>query len=76
MIEIRNLKIPIENAREQLERQIMKRLHTKQVPEYRILKRSIDARKKPEIFYVFTVGIQESGQSHFRKYINNNDIRN
>ena len=74
MIEIRNLKIPIENAREQLERQIMKRLHTKQVPEYRILKRSIDARKKPEIFYVFTVGIQESGQSHFRKYINNNDI--
>lgn len=65
MIEIKEIKIPVEidNVAE-LEKRIMKKLRLNFVPEYHILKRSIDARKKPEIFYIYRVGVnleQESG---------------
>ena len=53
MIEIRNLKVSVLENTAQLERLIMKKLRVKQVPEYQILKRSIDARKKPEIYYIY-----------------------
>lgn len=74
MIEIRNLKVSIEHDKEHLERQIAKRLHAKKVPQYHILKRSIDARKKPEIFYVYTVGILDDTNPSFLKLVNNKDI--
>ena len=51
MIEIRGIKISVTGGKGKLEQQIMKRLHLKEVPEYKIVRRSIDARKKPDIFY-------------------------
>lgn len=74
MIEIRNLKVPIEHDKKHLEQQITKKLHTGKVPQYRIIKRSIDARKKPHVFYVYTVGILEDKNPSFLKMINNKDI--
>ena len=74
MIEIRNLKVSAIENTVQLERLIMKKLRVKQVPEYQILKRSIDARKKPEIYYIYTVGILDEKNPKFLKCINNNDI--
>lgn len=74
MIEIRNLKVSVLENTAQLERLIMKKLRVKQVPEYQILKRSIDARKKPEIYYIYTVGILEENNPKFLKCINNNDV--
>lgn len=74
MVEIRNIKVPIEKSIEHLERQIQKKLHVKRTPEYKILKRSIDARKKPEIFYVYTVGIDDGKNPVFLKCVNNKDI--
>ncbi|MCM1180058.1 MAG: FAD-dependent oxidoreductase [Clostridium sp.] len=74
MIEIHNLKVPVEYGKEHLEQQIMRKLHTGKVPEYRILKRSIDARKKPQLFYVYTVGILDDKNPSFLKNINNKDI--
>ena len=44
MIEIRGIKVSVENDKQELERQIAKRLRRKDVPHYHILKRSIDAR--------------------------------
>ena len=52
MIEIRGIKIPVSEHNGRLEQQIIKKLRLKKVPEYKILKKSIDARKKPEIFYI------------------------
>jgi len=74
MLEIRNLKVSIEDDIAHLERQITKKLHTKKVPRYCILKRSIDARKKPEVFYVYTVGILDDKNPSYLKSINNKDI--
>ena len=57
MIEIKGIKLRVTADVKALEHQICKKLKVKQVPQYEILKRSIDARKKPDIFYVYTVGV-------------------
>ncbi|MBR1599115.1 MAG: FAD-dependent oxidoreductase [Lachnospiraceae bacterium] len=77
MIEIRNIKLPVEAGINELEKQITKRLRLKAVPRYEILKRSIDARKKPDIFYIFQVGVyldNDTLESRIVKKIKNNDI--
>ena len=49
MIRINQIKLPIHHNREQLEQKIKKQLHLKadQKFTYLIVKKSIDARKKP-----------------------------
>lgn len=74
MIEIRGIKIPVSRDNRKLEQQIMKKLHLKSVPEYKILKRSIDARKKPDIFYVYHVGVFLSGEEKTIRKINDKNI--
>lgn len=74
MIELHNLKVNIEQDKAQLEKLLQKKLHVRQTPEYRILKRSIDARKKPDIFYVYTVGISDTRYPSFLKKVNDKDI--
>lgn len=75
MIEIRRIKIPVEKAdRRELERRIMKKLRMRHVPRYRILKRSIDARKKPDIYYIYQVGVTVQRESEVVKKINDSSI--
>ncbi|MDE5863217.1 MAG: FAD-dependent oxidoreductase, partial [Lachnospiraceae bacterium] len=74
MIEIHGIKVPVEKDNSRLEQQICKRLHLKNVPSYQILRRSIDARKKPEIFYQYTVGVNLPNEQQIVKKINDNNI--
>lgn len=74
MIEIRGIKVPILNSIENLEAQIIKKLRLKKVPEYVILKRSIDARKKSEIRYVYQVGVFLDNEDKIVRKINDNNI--
>ena len=61
MIKISQLKTDVNYTDDILKKKIEKELSLKHifknVPDfsYKILRRSIDARKKPDIFYVFTV---------------------
>lgn len=57
MIEIHNIKLPVNKDISFLEQKIVKKLHLSKVPDYKILKRSIDARKKPDIIYIYKVGV-------------------
>lgn len=74
MIEIRGIKVPIQNSIEKLETQIVKKLRIKQVPKYIILKRSIDARKKSEIRYVYQVGVFLENEEKIVRKINDNNV--
>lgn len=74
MIEIHGIKVPVTEDKKLLEQQIMKKLHLKTVPPYEILKRSIDARKKPEIFYIYQIGVELAHEARIVKKINNNNI--
>lgn len=74
MIEIKGIKVPVSKDKNRLEQQIVKLLHLKKVPEYQILKRSIDARKKPDIFYIYNIGVYLSNEKHIVQRLNNKNI--
>lgn len=74
MIEIRGIKVHVEKGLKELERQIMRKLHCKELPPYVILKRSIDARRKPDIYYIYQVGVTLPKEARIVKKLNDNNI--
>ena len=60
MIRINQLKLPITHTREDLVRKAAKALKLKpeQIERVKIVKQSVDARKKPEIFYSYVIDVQ------------------
>ena len=54
MLRITQLKLPVEHTPEQLKKKLLKTAHIKeqQLKSFQIRKRSLDARKKPELCYV------------------------
>ena len=74
MIEIRGIKVRVEGGRQELEHQIMRKLRCKELPSYTILKRSIDARKKPDIYYIYQVGVHLQNEFRIVKKLNDNNI--
>ena len=59
MIKIDQLKLDISAENNQIKNSIAKKLRVKitDIKNYEILKRSIDARKKPELFFVYSVAV-------------------
>lgn len=63
MIQINQLKLPVEHKGTDIKNKIIKELELghifKDMPnfDYRIIRRSIDARKKPIIFYIYSVSV-------------------
>lgn len=55
MIQINSLKLPCNHSREALEEKICRllRIDRKQLIRWRILRRSVDARQKPDLFFVY-----------------------
>lgn len=60
MIQISQLKLQIPHTEEQLKKKIRKILGVREteILSFRVLKRSLDARKKPTLFYVYTVEVK------------------
>ncbi len=62
MIKIEQLKLPLAHTMEELEGAIEKRVGRKVRDKngrvcYRILKKSLDCRKKPELYYIYSIGV-------------------
>lgn len=75
MIKISQLKINVNHNETELENKISKLI--KLSPEqftYKILKRSVDARKKPELFYVYTIGIETKSENKIVNKAKNKNI--
>lgn len=59
MIKINQIKLPVTHSDEALKRNNkMLKLNAKTGFTYRILKKSLDARKKPELFYTYSVAVE------------------
>ena len=60
MIKINQIKLPVTHSDEALKKKIIKmlKLNAKIGFTYRILKKSLDARKKPELFYTYSVAVE------------------
>lgn len=57
MVRVQQLKLPIHHTEADLTARLIKKLDIKEdaLLSYVIRKQSVDARKKPELFYVYTI---------------------
>ncbi|MDO4623277.1 MAG: NAD(P)-binding protein [Eubacteriales bacterium] len=75
MIQLSQLKLPVEHSEQELQDKIIKelRIRREDLKRFRILKRSIDAREKPKLYYVYSLAAEISGE---KKVLGNPRIRN
>jgi len=74
MIEIKGIRVSVMESVTQLEKQIQKKLKLNHVLEYIILRRSIDARKKNDIHYVYQVGVFSKDEKKILKKVNDKNV--
>ena len=77
MIRIRQVKIPIDlDNKEYIKKKISKKLNIKEqeIIDYKIIKKSIDARDKNNILYSYEFDINIENENKVLKYIDNKDI--
>lgn len=66
MIRMNQIKMPLTHTREELLAKAAKLLHVgyQEILSCRIVKKSIDARKKPEIYFVYTIDVALKKEEH------------
>ena len=71
MLRISQLKLPVTHTEEDLKKKIVHTLmcRTEAVQSYEIIKQSLDARKKPELFYVYTVDVKADNEKQLLKML-------
>ncbi len=78
MIRVRQIKIPIEkDSKEELKHKLASKLNIKEksIQDIKITKKSLDARQKPNLYYIYEVDINlNNEQSIFKNNLKNKDI--
>ena len=78
MIRVRQIKIPItKDTTKELTNKVSSKLkcHPKDIQELKISKKSLDARQKPNLYYIYEVDVKLTNESQILKYkFKNNDI--
>ncbi len=76
MIRINQIKMPIEHSKEQLFEKVAKllKIKTGQIKDLKIVKKSIDARKKPELYFVYSVDVMVDHEKNILKKIHDKNI--
>lgn len=77
MIRINQMKLNIEHTSDDFERKILKTLCIKkeELQGFQIRKQSIDARKKPVLYHVYSVDVQVRDEAKVKKTVKNNQIQ-
>lgn len=77
MIRLLQIKLKIPHTDKQLKDKVCKLLHVSEESfiSYKITRRSLDARKKPELFYVYTVDAELKQEAALQKKIKNKNIQ-
>ena len=76
MLKINQIKLPVGQNEQHLEKKIRKILNLPKTESftYEIIKKSLDARKKPELFYVYTVHVTVHNESKVKKKIHPSSV--
>jgi hypothetical protein len=74
MLRINQMKLPVGHTPEQLEQKVMKLLRINQVPEITIVRRSIDARKKPELYFNYILDIHVKNEKEIYKHCDKKQV--
>lgn len=75
MIRVNQVKIKVEHTKEQLVRKTadVLRVSPTEIQELKIVRQSIDARKKPDVFYSYTVDVKLTKEDKVIKKLKNNN---
>lgn len=76
MLKINQIKLPVGHAPEELEQKIRKtlRLSRGEAFSYKIVRKSFDARKKPEIYEVYSVTVEIKDEDKILKKLHTPSI--
>lgn len=76
MLSIQQMKLPVSHTKDELEKKILKSLKIQkdELISWKIRKQSLDARKKPELFFVYTVDVKVKKENKILKKVNNKNI--
>lgn len=75
MLRINQLKLPVGHTQDMLVKRIREVLGCREEPEWSIVRRSLDARKKPQLFYVYTIDVRVSGEARILKKCKNGQLQ-
>ena len=77
MIRINQLKLNIKHSEADLKEKILKvlRISEDSLLSYEIKKQSLDARRKPELFYVYAVDVKGKDVSSVKKRVHNQNVQ-
>ena len=71
MLRISDIKLGTDDTESDLRKKVLKLLGVKNVKSFEISKKSIDARKKPDIHYVYSVDVETDNEEYYAKKIKN-----
>ncbi len=74
MIRISDIKLGLDDTESDLRKKVMKTLGAQNVKSFAIAKKSIDARHKPEIYYVYSVDVETDNEEKLVKKCKNAQI--
>lgn len=76
MIRITQLKLPIEHKKQELYEKTAKllRVAPSEIKQLKIVKQSVDARKKEQILFIYTVDVEVAKEQQILKKVKNNQV--
>ncbi len=76
MLTLQQVKLPVSHTREDLEKKIVKtlKISSQDLQSWKIRKQSLDARKKPELYFVYTIDVSVKKENRVLKKVNNKNI--
>ena len=76
MIRINQLKLPISHSREDLLKKAAKtlKISTSQIEDMTIIRQSLDARKKQELLFVYSIDCKVKQEKQILRKVNNNNV--
>lgn len=76
MIRMTQLKLPADHTKDELKDKILKllRIDTHALLSYAVIKQSLDARKKPELYYVYAVDVHVSDEQAVKRRTRHKNI--
>lgn len=74
MLRINQLKLPIGHSNAQLEAKVCKLLHINGKPDIHIVRRSVDARKKPELYFNYLIDVHVKNEKEVYKHCDKKNV--
>ncbi len=71
MIRISDIKTDVRSGEEELKKKVMKLLSVNKLKSFKISKKSIDARKKPNIYCVYSVDVETENEARLAEKLKN-----